>query len=67
MIGIYQISNKINGKRYIGSSNNIKRRFYKWAYGSVETNRDECNGVGVNLSHVEARGIRKDEDIVQTD
>jgi len=39
---------------------------YKWSYGSVETNRDECSGVGVNLSHVEARGIRKDEEIVQS-
>lgn len=27
MIGIYQITNLVNGKRYIGLSNNIKRRF----------------------------------------
>lgn len=27
-MGIYQILNKNNGKRYIGSSNNIKLRFY---------------------------------------
>ena len=27
MIGIYCIKNKINGKVYIGSSNNIERRF----------------------------------------
>ena len=27
MIGIYKITNKINGKFYIGQSNNIKRRF----------------------------------------
>lgn len=27
MIGIYKITNKINGKIYIGQSNNIKRRF----------------------------------------
>ena len=29
MIGIYCIKNKINGKVYIGSSNNIERRFKK--------------------------------------
>ena len=30
--GVYQIKNTINGKRYIGSSNQVKRRFYlhKW-------------------------------------
>jgi group I intron endonuclease len=27
MIGIYKITNLINGKIYIGQSNNIKRRF----------------------------------------
>lgn len=27
MIGIYAIKNKVNGKMYIGSSNNIERRF----------------------------------------
>lgn len=27
--GIYQIENKINSKVYIGSSNNIKRRWQK--------------------------------------
>ena len=29
MIGIYKIENKINGKIYIGQSNNIKRRLYE--------------------------------------
>jgi len=29
MIGIYKIENKINGKMYIGQSNNIQRRFYE--------------------------------------
>ena len=28
-LGIYKITNKVNGKFYIGSSNNIKRR---WKY-----------------------------------
>jgi len=27
MIGIYKITNKENGKAYIGQSNNIERRF----------------------------------------
>ena len=27
MIGIYKITNNINGKIYIGQSNNIERRF----------------------------------------
>ena len=27
MIGIYKITNKINGKKYVGQSNNINRRF----------------------------------------
>jgi predicted GIY-YIG superfamily endonuclease len=27
MIGIYKITNKINGKAYIGQSNHIKRRW----------------------------------------
>lgn len=27
MIGIYKITNKLNGKFYIGQSNNIERRF----------------------------------------
>lgn len=29
MIGIYKITNKINGKIYVGQSNNIKRRFWE--------------------------------------
>ena len=29
IIGIYKITNKKNGKMYIGQSNNIKRRFYE--------------------------------------
>ena len=32
MIGIYKITNKINGKIYIGQSNNIKRRFLEHTY-----------------------------------
>lgn len=27
MVGIYKITNKINGKKYVGQSNNIERRF----------------------------------------
>ena len=38
----------------------------RWFYGSVETNPDECKGVGVILSHVEVQGIRKDEEIVHS-
>jgi group I intron endonuclease len=29
MVGIYKITNKINGKIYVGQSNNIKRRFWE--------------------------------------
>ena len=29
MIGIYKITNKSNGKMYIGQSNDIQRRFYE--------------------------------------
>ena len=29
MIGIYKITNKLNGKAYIGQSNDIERRFYE--------------------------------------
>ena len=32
MIGIYKITNKINGKSYIGQSNNIQRRFKEHIY-----------------------------------
>lgn len=30
MVGIYKITNKINGKIYVGQSNNIKRRFWEY-------------------------------------
>lgn len=33
MIGIYSITNKLNGKRYIGKSKNIEKRF--WAHKNV--------------------------------
>ena len=29
MVGIYKITNRINGKIYVGQSNNIKRRFWE--------------------------------------
>ena len=43
--GIYKISNKINGKVYIGQSNNLKRRFkeHKIRYKSINSN--EYNSV----------------------
>lgn len=37
MIGIYKITNKVNGKAYIGSSNNIGKRW------ELHINRLECN------------------------
>ena len=39
MIGIYKITNKINGKTYIGQSNNIERRFKEHKWKSKETNK----------------------------
>lgn len=39
MIGIYKITNKINGKSYIGQSINIERRFREHKYISSETNQ----------------------------
>ena len=41
MIGIYQITNLINGKKYIGQSNNIKKRWNEhkfWATHADENN-----------------------------
>lgn len=38
MIGIYKITNNINGKFYIGKSNNIKRRFGEHRAPNHETN-----------------------------
>ena len=37
MIGIYKITNKINGKSYIGYSNNIERRFKEHCYKNEQT------------------------------
>lgn len=39
MIGIYRITNKINGKSYIGQSKNIERRFREHKYICSETNK----------------------------
>lgn len=36
MIGIYKITNKINGKLYIGFSNNIERRFREHKYRGTQ-------------------------------
>lgn len=38
MIGIYKITNKINGKTYVGQSIDIKRRFNEHRYISSESN-----------------------------
>lgn len=40
---------------------------FLWSYMSVETNRDECNGVGVSLPHVQARGTLMGEEIVRAE
>ena len=39
MIGIYKITNKVNGKSYIGQSNNIERRLKEHKYISSESNK----------------------------
>ena len=38
MIGIYSITNSVNGKRYVGKSKNIKRRFYQHKYSMKKLN-----------------------------
>lgn len=41
---------------------------YKWFYASVETNPDECKGVGLVLSQSQVRGnLRQVEEIVHSD
>lgn len=41
-------------------------RGYVWRYWSVETIGDECNRVGVNLSHAQVRDTCKGEEIVHS-
>lgn len=40
MVGVYKITNTINGKTYVGQSKNIEKRFYqhKWASQIKDTN-----------------------------
>lgn len=40
--GIYQIKNKINGKIYVGSSNNICLRWWHHKYNALEKNSTKC-------------------------
>lgn len=58
-VGKGSISHALKGRQ-------IHTHNYCWKYWSVETMADECKPVGVGLSHIEVRGIRKDEEIVQT-
>ena len=44
MIGIYKITNNINGKIYIGQSNNIQRRF------SEHQNRGATSRIPVDIA-----------------
>ena len=39
--GIYKITNKVNGKFYIGSANNLKRR--KWEHFCNLKHNKHCN------------------------
>jgi group I intron endonuclease len=48
MIGIYKITNKQNGKVYIGQSNNIERRFSEHKQKRYETIDDYINILGVD-------------------
>lgn len=43
MIGIYTFINKINGKRYIGQSTDIGRRYYQHSINSLNSNTLEYN------------------------
>lgn len=45
MIGIYSFKNKINGKRYIGQSVNIKARYSKHLYLSKNPEIEGANGI----------------------
>lgn len=40
MIGVYKIVNTINNKWYIGSSNNIERRFYRHKWHLINNHHD---------------------------
>lgn len=45
MIGIYKYTNKINGKVYIGQSNNIQRRITEHNYRANNPSSDEYQSV----------------------
>ena len=40
MIGIYIVTNLVNGKRYIGQSKNIQRRFWEHRCVTHEENKE---------------------------
>lgn len=47
MIGIYKITNKIDGKTYIGQSDNLERRLSEHKHKRIETIDDYINVLGV--------------------
>lgn len=40
MVGLYKIINKVNGKFYIGSSDDIQRRFYRHGFDLLHNKHD---------------------------
>ena len=50
MVGIYKITNNINGKAYIGQSKNIERRWKQHIYHAINSNED-CNSLLYKAIH----------------